>query len=529
MNIVKRRKLLINAFILTFTTVTLGFINTGFRVYISNEIGAEGMGLYQLIMSIHIMTSTFAISGIRVTTTRLIAEELGKNNRANIKKIMNRAFVYSLFFSSLTTFVIYNSSEFIAIKFIGDERTIFPLKILALSLPFISICSCLHGYFYGMRKIVKSITSDILEVSSSMIIIITFLGLYLPKGLDYTCILVAIAMTVANILAAVYSYILYLFEKKSGFRRIDSTSSNCSLLTISKIAFPIACSAYIQTGLRTLEDILIPNALRQFGSTTYASLSIFGMIKGMVLPILCFPSIFLTSFSTLIIPEIAEAKALNQTNRVNSIISRVFKFTLMIAVFASGLFIIYYKEMGITIYNSAKVGDMMRILAPLIPFMYLDRVVDGSLNALDQQVSTLKYNLIDMSVRIALIFFVIPKKGIEGFILVLFVGTLLNATLSINKLLKVTKLEFLIGDWIFKPAVSVTLSATIVKYIFDVTNIKTLIIPQVLLVILFYFIFLILFKSIRKNDVMWFINAFRKDINPTKISDVGFYKFYNNM
>lgn len=213
MNIVKRRKLLINAFILTFTTVTLGFINTGFRVYISNEIGAEGMGLYQLIMSIHIMTSTFAISGIRVTTTRLIAEELGKNNRANIKKIMNRAFVYSLFFSSLTTFVIYNSSEFIAIKFIGDERTIFPLKILALSLPFISICSCLHGYFYGMRKIVKSITSDILEVSSSMIIIITFLGLYLPKGLDYTCILVAIAMTVANILAAVYSYILYLFEK----------------------------------------------------------------------------------------------------------------------------------------------------------------------------------------------------------------------------------------------------------------------------------------------------------------------------
>lgn len=175
-------------------------------------------------------------------------------------------------------------------------------------------------------------------------------------------------------------------------------------MTISKIAFPIACSAYIQTGLRTLEDILIPNALRQFGSTTYASLSIFGMIKGMVLPILCFPSIFLTSFSTLIIPEIAEAKALNQTNRVNSIISRVFKFTLMIAVFASGLFIIYYKEMGITIYNSAKVGDMMRILAPLIPFMYLDRVVDGSLNALDQQVSTLKYNLIDMSVRIALIF-----------------------------------------------------------------------------------------------------------------------------
>lgn len=520
----KRKKLIINALILTLTTVTLGFVHTAFRVYLSNKIGAEGMGLYQLIMSIYIMTSTFAISGIRVTTTRLIAEELGKGNTPKIRSIMKKAFIYSLFFSTLTALLLYRGAEFISIVWLEDERAIIPLKILSCSLPFVGMGACFHGYFYGMRKVIKSITSDIIEVSTLMIIISSFLRIYLPKGLDYTCALISVGISLALIASTVYCYILYIFEKKHPYKNTYSKNSTCSLGTVSKISFPIACSAYIQTGLKTVEDILIPDALRSFGSSASASLSIFGMIKGMVLPILYFPAIFLASFSTLIIPEIAEAKALNQRIRVNNIISRVFKFTLLIAIFASGLFIIFYKELGLTIYHDTEVGLMMRILAPLIPFMYLDRVVDGSLNALDQQMSTLKYNLIDMGVRIFLILFLIPKSGIEGFIIVLFTGTLLNSLLSINKLLKVTKLEFLLVDWIVKPAFCVTLSSYSIKLIFDYLGITTMIVLQVILVILLYFVLLMLVRCIQKKDVMWFLDAFKNDIKTDKISDLGIYK-----
>ncbi|MGL4912502.1 MAG: polysaccharide biosynthesis C-terminal domain-containing protein [Romboutsia sp.] len=524
-NTMKRKKLIINALILTLTTVTLGFINTSFRVYLSNKIGAEGMGLYQLIMSIHIMTSTLAISGIRVTTTRLIAEELGRGNKSNIKNIMRKAFIYSLFFSLLTAFVLYQGSEFIAINWIEDKRAILPLKILSCSLPFVGVGACFHGYFYGMRKVIKSISTDIIEVSTLMIVISTFLSAFLSKGLGYTCALISVGITLALMASTIVCYILYLFEKKSGCTNSYRDKKNTySLLTVSKIAFPIACSAYIQTGLKTVEDILIPDALRRFGSSTSVSLSTFGMIKGMVLPILYFPSIFLASFSTLIIPEISEAKALNQTKRVNNIIAKVFKFTLLIAIFASGLFIIYSKELGIHIYNNIEVGFMMRVLAPLIPFMYLDRVVDGSLNALDQQMSTLRYNLIDMGVRIVLILFLIPKYGVTGFIIVLFAGTLLNSMLSINRLLKVTNLDFLIGDWILKPAFCVTLASYMVKLTFDCLHITTMIIPQILLVVAIYLILLIMIRCIKKTDIMWFFDAFKNDIKTEKISDLGISK-----
>ena len=520
----KRKKLILNALILTSTTMAVSFITMGFRVYLSNKIGTEGMGLYQLLMSIYMMAATLSISGIRVTTTRLIAEELGKKNYKKINSIMKKAFIYSLFFSLITTYLLFSNANIIATYWIGDKRAIIPLKILSCSLPFFGIGACFHGYFYGMRKIIKSVTSDIVEISTLMLIICSLISFALPKGLNYTCILITLATSLSVIISTIYCYIMYIFEKKNLNKASYSRGDRCSLFEISRISIPIASSAYIQTGLRTLEDILIPNALRMYGSSTSGSLSIFGLIKGMVMPLLNFPSMFLASFSTLIIPEIAEANALNQKKRVNSIISRVFKFTLLIAVFSTGLFMIYSNELGMAIYNNTEVGFMLRILAPLIPFMYLDRIVDGSLNALDQQMSTLKYNLIDMSIRIFLILFLIPRKGIDGFIAVLFTGTLLNSLLSINRLLKVTKLEFLLFDWIIKPGICVTISSYITKTLFNIFRVSSLVFLEVILIIFVYCILLLVFGAIKKRDISWFVDAFRNEINTEKISDLGLYK-----
>lgn len=520
----KRRKLIMNAFILTFATMMIGFVSTSFRVYLSNKIGSEGMGLYQLIMSIHGMTTTISISGIRVTTTRLIAEELGRSNIKNIKSILKKSMLYSFLFSTATFLVIYNFADLIALKWIGDSRAIIPIKILSCSLPFIGVSACFHGYFYGMRKIIKSISSDIVEVGTMMLIIISFMTICLPKGLNFTCALIAIGMSIGNIVSAIYFYILFLFEKKSGYKSGYSRDNKYSFFKIFSISFPIACSSYIQTGLRTIEDLLIPDALRRYGSSTASSLSIFGMIKGMALPILNFPSIFLASFSTLIIPEIAEANALNQHKRVIYIISKVFKFTLLIAIFASGLFIIFSNELGIAIYNDTKVGVFMKILAPLIPFMYLDRIVDGSLNALNYQMSTLKFNLIDMSVRIFLILYLIPQKGIEGFIMVLFIGTLLNASLSIHKLLKVTNIEFKLFDWIIKPGLCILLSSCFIKYGSEYINLNLHISIEIILTLISYVMLLIVSNCITRNDILWFIEDFKTEPICVEWNDSSIYK-----
>ena len=519
----KRRNLLINVILLTASTMTLGFISMAFRVYLSNKIGAEGMGLFQLIMSINVVCQTLAISGIRVTMTRLVAEELGKGNNHLVKNIIIKGLFYTLFLSILTGILLFNLSEFISVAWIQDERAIIPLKILSCSLPFVGISCCLNGYFYGCRKVVKCISADIIETLVMISIVSLCITSFSTGRLDYTCALIAVGSSIGNICSAFYSYTLYIFEKKH-ITLCKNTTDKYSFFKIIRVAIPLAFSAYIQTSLKTVEDILIPKSLRLYGSSSSMSLSIFGMVKGMVMPLLVFPSIFLASFSTLIIPEIAEANALNKKNTVNYIISRVIKFTMLIAVFATGIFIVFSNELGVGLYKSEEVGYLLRILAPLIPFMYLDKIVDGSLNALDLQVTTLKYNIIDMFVRISAITFLIPRYGIKGFVLVLFISTTFNTSLGVIKILKVTKLKFDILDWILKPALSITLASYATKIILYCLHIENSIFINIVLDLFIYFIMLILFKSIRKTDLQWFADGFKKDVKKGKWENIGLYK-----
>lgn len=519
----KRRNLLINVILLTASTMTLGFISMGFRVYLSNKIGAEGMGLFQLIMSINVVCQTLAISGIRVTMTRLVAEEIGKGNNHLIKNIIIKGLFYTLCFSIVTGLLLFNLSEFISISWIQDERAIVPLKILSCSLPFVGISCCLNGYFYGCRKVVKCISADILETLVMISIVSLFITTFYTGDLAYTCALIAVGNSIGDICAAFYSYILYIFEKKN-ISSPKNPNNKYPFFNLIRVAIPLAFSAYIQTSLKTVEDILIPKSLRLYGSSSSLSLSIFGMVKGMVMPLLVFPSIFLASFSTLIIPEIAEANALNKKNTVNYIISKVIKFTLLIAIFATGLFICFSRELGVGLYKSEEVGYLLRILAPLIPFMYLDRIIDGSLNALDLQFATLKYNIMDMFVRISAITILIPRYGIKGFILVLFISTTFNTSLGIIKILKETKLKVHIFDWILKPALSIALSSYGTKILIYCLHIKNNLFLIITLDMILYFIMLLLCKSIRQKDIKWFVDGFRKDVKRGKWETIGLYK-----
>lgn len=518
----RRKNLIINTFLLTFSTIILGLLGMLFRIYLSNKIGSEGMGLFQLIMSINVFACTISISGIRLTLTRLIAEEIGKNNKNKIKYLLKCGFLYTLFFSTIAGLILYNKSDFISEVLIGDIRAKVPLQILAFSMPFVGISSCFNGYFYGLRKVIKSIASDFIENTTMIIVVAFFVTSFFNGNLEYICSFITLGMSLGSIVACFCAYIMYIFEKKNlnNTTRFETKSVFREILSVS---LPIAGSAYIQTFLKSVEDVLIPKTLKLSGSSKSTSLSIFGMIKGMALPLLNFPSIFLASFSTLIIPEIARYNVLNRQKSVNFVISKVIKFTLIIAFFSTAFFIAYSNELGCILYKNDQVGTFIKILAPLIPFMYLDRIVDGSLNALNQQVYTLRYNLIDMTVRICIINLLIPAFGIKGFILVLFTSTTLNFSLSMNRLLKVTKLHFYILDWILKPSISIFISAFIIKKLFLYINMEHLIIEGILICIIYIFL-LFLFKCLSKKDIMWFIDAFKNDTKKANWSELNLYK-----
>ncbi len=482
-----------------------------FRVYLSNKIGAEGMGLYQLVFSIYVLASTFAISGISTGVTRLVAEQAGHGTRRSTRQILRRAVMLSLSAGILSALIVISGADTIARYGLGDIRAVPALKILSLGLPFMGISSCLRGYFIARRRVSYSTNAQLIEQLVRIVIIFLIIDRFASKGISAACAAVMIGDTVAETASCLILAMSYFIDR----RRLPATVSGGQakgkpriLRRLLAIALPISAARYLNTALRTIENLLVPNCLAKFSKSRERALSEFGMLKGMALPILFFPSSFLSAFSTLLIPEITEASALGQTEKVERAVTHSLRITLLLSIPISGVFIMFSSRLGMIIYRSEEVGFLIGVLAPIMPFMYLESVVDGLLKGLDQQVSSLKYSMLDSVLRISAIIFLVPTRGIKGFLFIMIVSNILTSSLNIRRLLVVTGVGMRWGQWVLKPLLAIVTSGVVTAGLQHIINGRSLPIPVVILalsavMLLMYAVLLYMFGSISPADFKW--------------------------
>ena len=159
----KEQSLMVSTLILTatsFFTRTIGMISI---IFLSHILGAEGIGIYELTMSVYMTAVAFASAGLSVSVSKLVAEELGRNTSSNISKIMGIAFTFALSLSFFISALLFISAPYLAQHIIHDPQAYIGLRLLSLSIPFISCSSCFKGYFYATKKTVFPASADILE------------------------------------------------------------------------------------------------------------------------------------------------------------------------------------------------------------------------------------------------------------------------------------------------------------------------------------------------------------------------------
>ena len=457
----RSKKFFINTIILTSTSLFMRIVGVSFNVYISNKLGASGVGLFQLIMSVYVFATTLACSGINLTTTRLVAESLADESGKNIKNVVTHCLIYSLVFGTLSAFLLFVNADYIGKEILSDTRTIKSLKALAMSLPAIALSSVMSGYFTAIRKVIKSASAQIFEQFIRIFIVIFGLNLLMPKGIEYACLAVVCGGSIAEILSCVLQYILYKNETEK-YKNNNKPKEKITSKMLC-IALPVALSGYIRSALTTTEHILIPKKLKSYGCGSEQALAQYGIIHGMVMPILLFPSAFLSAFSLLLVPEVAECYARKNNRRISKIISRIIHITLIFTIGISGILYAFANELGFMIYKSAEAGFYIKILAPLISVMYLDGVVDAMLKGLNQQMSSMRYNILDAFLSVVLVCLLIPSFGVGGYIATIFISEIINGFLSLNKLIKISDFKIKYYDWIIKPICAIIFSIIMVK------------------------------------------------------------------
>lgn len=501
----KKNNFILNAVFLTLTSLINMGIGMAFRIYMSNKIGAECIGLYQLITSIYLFATTFSTSGISLTVTRLVTDYTANNQFSKAKKIVNKCLIFGIIISVITSVLLFSFSYQISFFILNDIRAVISLKILSLSLPFVAISSCFRGYFYAVRRVIKTASEQLLEQLIEIIVFIILIQSFSPLTIEFSCAAIVIGTTVAEFISCIYSYLLFLYDIK-GLGPM-STKVSDSFFSILSLFLPLTASASLRSGLSTIENILIPDGLKKYGSSNQKALSVYGTIVGMVLPIIYFPTLILVSFSMLLIPEMSEANAVHHKRNITYMATRVLKLTLIFSIAVMSLLMFFSFDIGNLIYSNKECGTYLKILSPLVPLMYLDKIVDGMLKGLNEQLHYLSYNIIDSITRVILIFMLIPKIGISGLIIMTFVSTILNSTLSIARLLKVANVKIKPWDWILSPLICSSLAIVTLKIVLELINFNSLLVQTLVEMLLFTFIYslmLIVVGCITKEDIYWF-------------------------
>ncbi len=402
--------------------------------YISRSVGAEGTGLYTLIMTVYSFAVTLATSGISLSVTRLVAAAIGEGRERDVGRILKGACLYAAIFGSIATLGLFFGAELLGDVVLSDARTVSSLRVLSLSLIPASLSSVLSGYFVGVKRVGFNAASAIFSQIVRMIVTVVLVAYLSPYGIVASVVGLCIGITVTEILGFWLIFFELLYDWRKNGKKTENKRPELS--SVAATALPLGFSAYVRSLLLNVEHILIPRKLRESGESPSEAYAHYGTLHGMALPLITYPMTPLSSFAGLLVPEFAEDSSAGREKRMSDIASRATGATLTYAFISAVFLFSYAEELGYLVYDSYDAGYYIATLSFVVPIMYLDHVTDSMLKGIGEQVFSMWVNISDSLLSVILVWLLIPRMGIMGYAVVILVMEGYNFLLSFIRLRK---------------------------------------------------------------------------------------------
>ena len=412
-----------------FITKIIGFI---YRIFLSQTIGAEGMGIYQLIFPIHTLCFALSVGGIQTAISRFTAARASLKDEQGARDIFVLSGALSTAIALIVSLILYDNASWFAVHILLEERCTSLLKLMAFSIPMGTLHSCVNGYYYAKKKMSIPAASQLLEqcarvgVSYGLFLILT------EQGLPITPMLAVAGLVGGELVSMIFSLLVILWDyRKAGYRLRNLCSPGTDMKEILAFSFPLTCSRLLVNILHSIESVLIPGHLRLYGLDNGSALSIYGVLTGMALPLILFPSAITNAVSTVLLPSVAEQQAVGNHQAIRRAIFLSAKYCLILGFLSTAFFFFAGDFLGLVLFKNEFAATFIKTLAFICPCLYLSGTLSGILNGLGAANQSFILNTLGLGVRIAFVFFIIPEYGIQGYLWGLIVSELLVTGLSL--------------------------------------------------------------------------------------------------
>ena len=482
--------------LLTGVNLLLRFVGTSFQVYLSGRIGAEGIGLLQLVLSVGSMAMVAGMAGIRTATMYLTAEEIGRQHPGRIIWVLSGCTRYSLVASTAVAVLVYTFSPQICTYWIGNPEVVDSVRLFAAFLPVNCLCGVMVGYFTGANRIGTLAAVEVAEQFCTILCTVALLTLWAGHDTTKACQAIILGSNLSSVLTLTSLIILRLLDRTCPSGKIQVGKR------LQQTAIPLALADNLRTGISTVENLMVPKRLALYGGVA-SPLAAFGTVCGMVFPILTFPMAILFGLTELLIPELARCNAAGSRTRITYLVKQSLRIALLFGTLCSCILFLAAEPLCMKLYNSTDAGQYLRWFAPLAIMLYCDAVTDAMIKGLGQQRASVRYNICTNSMDVALLYLLLPRLGIVGYFISFTVTHIINFYLSLRRLLKITQISIQIS-------VPVRCILAVGGAIF-LAEFATTPVFQISAGIILLFCLLILLGVIKKSDAQWIIGLIRKD------------------
>ena len=430
----KKTPIFYSALMLTGVNLLLRLAGTSFQVYISARIGAAGVGLLQLVMSVGGLAMTAGMAGIRTTAMYLTAEQLGRNRADTTVWVLSGCFLYSILCSAAISAALLLAAPYIAENWIGNSLTVGSLRLLAAFLPVSCLVGVMAGYFTAAGRIGTLAAVEVAEQALSMTATLLLLKFWAGSNPARACQAVVAGGGISGCVTLLALVLLRTREKQKVSSPIPIRRRLLSC------AIPLAGAEIIKSGISTTENMLVPKRLALFPGAT-DPLAAFGMVCGMVFPVVMFPAAILFGLAELLIPELARCAAANSHTRIRYLVRRSLKVSVLYGCVFGALMVLLSDSLCMALYGSIDAAYWLRRYAFLIPMLYCDAITDAMTKGLGQQKACVRYNILTSFMDVALLFLLLPRYGMRGYYFSFLVTHALNFMLSLRRLVKISGIQ----------------------------------------------------------------------------------------
>ena len=431
----KRHPLITGTLILTAAGILTRLIGFFYKIFLSRTIGAEGIGIYQMIFPIYGVCYALTASGTEIAVSRFVSMEIGRGNSRSARCVLHIGLFFTLSLSFAASFFLYRYADLAALYLLHEPRCQKLLRIMALTIPFGACHSCIAGYYYGLKKAGIPAAAQLFEQLVRVTAVFLIYRVSLAEGRTLTP-----AAAVTGLVLGEFASLLFSLFALSGSRpaKKDPSQSSCPVGSLFRsmllTALPVTGNRVCVNLLSSAEAVLLPFTLQQYGLDAGRALSVYGTLTGMSMSFILFPNVLTNAVSVMLLPSVSESQAAGETRQLVRTVRKTVSFCIPLGVFFTVFFLFFGKLLGRLFFKSELAGDFIITLAWICPFLYLNGTLHSILNGLGKTGAGFFNNLTGILIRIFFVLAFVPHIGIQGYLWGLLANQLFAAVLNLLSL-----------------------------------------------------------------------------------------------